>query len=251
MSNEEIESLISGNPEVFAGLTNNLADYKEAKQNKLQSNLVQLNRKIHNSTEKISSIMNSVVKEERDRTEGYYVIGLNIMSVLDYLFKNTSNTNKKNNKTKNYKSQFKKLGEFINVNKDEIDYLKPKLLKQSQNNSSNITNNTTIKNLATRSTKFNNAGKISPVGLLTMTRTLFMTKKTEKQWLKVVYLLELIFNNVGRIQHLNREEFFSQKTPLDLELIAELEEIYNTQDIFDVNKGGINTEAYEFYSKQD
>ena len=247
MSNEEIESLISENPEVFAGVANNLADYKEAKQNKLESNLVQLNRKIHNSTEKISSIMDSVVKQERDRTEGYYVIGLNIMGVLDYLFKNTSNTNT----NKNYKSKFKKLGEFINVNPDEIDYLKPKLLKQSQNNSSNITNNTTIKNLAIRSTKFNNAGKISPASLLTMTRTLFMTKKNENQWLKVVYLLELIFNNVGRIQYLNREEFFSQKTPLDLELIAELEEIYNTQDIFDVNKGGINTEAYEFYSRQD
>ena len=191
--------------------------------------------------------MDSVVKQERDRTEGYYVIGLNIMGVLDYLFKNTSNTNT----NKNYKSKFKKLGEFINVNPDEIDYLKPKLLKQSQNNSSNITNNTTIKNLAIRSTKFNNAGKISPASLLTMTRTLFMTKKNENQWLKVVYLLELIFNNVGRIQYLNREEFFSQKTPFDLELIAELEEIYNTQDIFDVNKGGINTEAYEFYSRQD
>ena len=251
MTNEEIEALIQNNPDMFANITKDFKAYQTAKNNaetaKLEQEVVQLDKKIKNSSQTISSIMDHITQQEKDRTSGYYVIGINIPAILNYLFKNTSpNTNSK----KSYKKRFQEIGEYYDVNPDEIDMLKPRLIEQSKRLGNTISNNTKFENVAALSKEYNTSGNITPAGLLQMTRMLFQSKKDEKQWLRVVELIELIYNNVGKFQDLTREEFFNQKTPIGLDLITELGEIYNTQHIFTDGKSSVSGEAYEFYSRQ-
>lgn len=263
MTNNELETLIKNNPNLLNNLTKN--NKKNENIAKLEKELFNLDKKIHNSGEKISSIMNHIGKQEKSRTDGYYVIGLNIAKMLSYLFNNTSNnkkfnnkkfnnininiTKKKSNNINNYKKRFNQFGEYINVNHDKIDYFNQKILNESKTLANTINNNTSLKNIAIYGKIYNTTGKITPNGLLKMTRLLFKMKRNEKQWLKVVDLLELLYNNVGQYQNLTRDEFFDQKTPLDIELILELEEIYNTQHIFQ-NNTGISQDIYEYYSRK-
>jgi hypothetical protein len=252
MTNEEIEALIEDNPKIFGNLSDNLKEYKNAKNEaetaKLEQEVAQLDKKIKNSSKTMSSIMKHIEQQGKERTDGYYIIGVNIPAVLNYLFKNTSSDNTNSNNS--YKKRFRKLGEYYNVNPDEIDYLKPRMIEKSKQLADSINNDTQLDNIAGLSKEYNTSGNITPTGLLKMTRLLFQTKKDEKQWLRVVELMELIFNNIGKYQDLTREEFFNQKTPIGLDLITELEEIYNTQHIFTGGKSTVDGDAYEFYSKQ-
>jgi hypothetical protein len=243
MSNEELESLISNNPDIFGGIQDTLKDFKENKDKletaELEKSVFNLDKKIKNSSEKISSIMNHINKNQRERTEGYYIIGFNIHKILNYLFKNSKTET--NNK-------YKAIGEYVNVDPDKINMLKPRFITKAKNLSNKITNKTTLKNIIVLSEDYNSNRKITPNGLLTMTRYLFANKKDETQWLKVVELMEIIYRNIGEFQSLSREEFFEEKTPISLDVILELEEIFNTQHIFQ-DKPTITQEVYEFYSR--
>ena len=253
MTNEEIEALIQGNPKIFGNLTDNLKEYKNAKNEaetaQLEQEVAQLDKKIKNSSKTMSSIMDHITQQETNRTNGYYVIGVNIPAILNYLFKNTPSNETSANKN-SYKKRFRKIGEYYDVNPDEIDYLKPRMIEQSKQLADPITNDTKLENIAGLSKDYNTSGNITPAGLLQMTRLLFQTKRDEKQWLRVVELMELIYSNVGKYQDLTREEFFEQKTPIGLDLITELEEIYNTQHIFMDGKSIVDGDAYEFYTRQ-
>lgn len=251
MTDEELDTLLAKNPELFKDLEKDLANPTYKNTSILENNNDMPTNQMKNSSKKISTILNTIAQQARERTDGYYIIGVNIMNVLDELFKSTTLANEKqNNQVLNYKSKFKKIGEFVNVNPDEVEFMKPLMSRQSSNIVNNITNNMSLLNIAKKSSKFDNVGNITPEGLLNMTRMMFDIKKSEKQWLRIAKLLEVIYDNVGRIQDLTRKDFFSQKTPLEIDLIKELEEIYTTQDIFKPSVE-LDSDAYNFYSMAD
>jgi len=73
-------------------------------------------------------------------------------------------------------------------------------------------------------------GKITPFGLLVMTRMLFKYRKSNAQWVRVATILELIYKYLGH--NTERELFFKSKDEISVMSLMDLEEFYNTDHIF-------------------
>ena len=73
-------------------------------------------------------------------------------------------------------------------------------------------------------------GKITPFGLLIMTRMLYKYKYNNSQWFRVATVLELIYKNLGN--NMTRENYFKNNNEISIIALMELEEFYNTDHIF-------------------
>ena len=76
--------------------------------------------------------------------------------------------------------------------------------------------------------------KITPYGLLVMTRMLYKYRKSNAQWFRVATILELIYKYLGLNQP--REGFFNTKYEIPIYSLMDLEEFYNTDHIFMTDK---------------
>ena len=184
------------------------------------------------------------------RTQGSFLVGVNINNLFNEftsISKQLNNTgNGKNNKTKKNNSMkanvfidsetiFKKIGEYVNVDFDNIldkkmgfrgsaTPLLPELT---------LTNNSTFYDVVKESVKYADTGygsNITPFGLLIMTRMLYKYRKNNSQWIRVATILELIYKYFGDDQ--TREDFFKNRDDISILSLIELEEFYNTDHIF-------------------
>ena len=91
-------------------------------------------------------------------------------------------------------------------------------------------------------------GKITPLGLLIMTRMLYKYRSSNAQWFRVATVLELIYKYLGN--SMQREQYFKTNNEIPIMSLMELEEFYNTDHIFmsekELNKFKSDLEFYKY-----
>lgn len=190
-----------------------------------------------------SDLLMDDLKREVERTQGSFLIGVNILK----LFKDFKNIispdqtlqeleKKKKEKKLTSNEVFNKYGEFLDQDYEEI--LKSKL---GYRNTSGIQHlpelkldeKSTFDEIIDESKEYadiGNKGKITPYGLLIMTRMLYKYKKNDAQWIRVATVLELIYKFLGGNQ--SRQHFFNSRDEIPILALLDLEEFYNTDHIF-------------------
>ena len=184
------------------------------------------------------------------RTQGSFLVGVNINNLFNEfksISKQINNTgNGKNNKTKKNNSMkanvfidsekiFKNIGEYVNVDFDNILDKKMGFRGSATPLLPELTlkNNSTFYDVINESVKYADTGygsNITPFGLLIMTRMLYKYRKNNSQWIRVATILELIYKYFGDDQ--TREDFFKNRDDISILSLIELEEFYNTDHIF-------------------
>lgn len=181
------------------------------------------------------------------RTQGSFLVGVNLNNLYNTFSKIIKNINTRNNSKTQKKPNtpantfidsdtiFKQIGEFINVDFDKT--LEHKMgfrgSDVSQLPEIQITNNSTFYDIIKESKKYADTGygnNITPAGLLIMTRMLYKYRKNNEQWIRVATILELIYKYFGNAE--TREEFFKNTNDISILSLMELEEFYNTDHIF-------------------
>ena len=176
------------------------------------------------------------------RTQGSFLVGLNISNLFNTFRDMVVDSEKKEYKRRNTRmlksnpdSIFNKIGEWVDVDFETI--LDKKLgyrgsdiplLPEKQ-----LTDYSTFHEILTESKKYSDRGfngKITPLGLLMMTRMLYKYRNSNAQWFRVATVLELIYKYLGG--SLKREDYFKNNDEISLMALMELEEFYNTDHIF-------------------
>ena len=202
---------------------------------------------------------NESQKWEHKKEDGYYFVGANISSLFDTISQlsqilpsstqstktdnNTTILNTNNNITRHKKAVkrskkiYNKIGEFIDADYDEsiIDsvgfrndsglILKPEV---------ELDDISSMREILAEAKKYNGhqvIRKITPFGLLKMTRILSKYRKSDNQWIRVATTCELIYKYLSQL-HISRNDFFQSQNELPIEALLELEEFYNTDHIF-------------------
>lgn len=189
-----------------------------------------------------SDLLMDDIKREVKRTQGSFLIGVNLLKLFQD-FKKIINpdttlqekeTQKTDKKTSN--EVFKKYGEFLDQDYEEI--LKSKLGFRDSSGISHLPElkldeTSTFDEIIDESKEYADIGykgKITPFGLLIMTRMLYKYKKNEEQWIRVATVLELIYKFLGGNQ--SRQHFFNSRDEIPILALLDLEEFYNTDHIF-------------------
>ena len=191
-----------------------------------------------------SDLVSEDILRDMKRTQGSFLVGVNLsnlfnefrkMIVDDETGKSIQNKSKKNNS----ETTFKKVGEWIDVDFDKILDRKMgyrgsdiPLLPENE-----LTENSSFYEVIDESKKYADTGfdgKITPLGLLIMTRMLYKYRKNNAQWIRVATILELIYKYFAKGQP--REEFFKNKDDIPIMALMDLEEFYNTDHIFMTEK---------------
>jgi hypothetical protein len=186
-------------------------------------------------------ISEDIIKDMR-KTQGSFLVGVNIANLFNTFRDMVVDNEKKAYKHKNTKmlksnpdSIFKKIGEWVDVDFESILDKKlgyrgsdVPLLPEKQ-----LTDYSTFHEILTESKKYSDRGfngKITPLGLLIMTRMLYKYRNSNAQWFRVATVLELIYKYLGG--SLKRSDFFKNNDEISLMALMELEEFYNTDHIF-------------------
>ena len=197
-----------------------------------------------------SDLINEKNLRNMKRTQGSFLVGVNINNLFKAftsISKQLNNTgNGKNNKTKKNNSMkanvfidsekiFKNIGEYVNVDFDNILDKKMGFRGSATPLLPELTlkNNSTFYDVINESVKYADTGygsNITPFGLLIMTRMLYKYRKNNSQWIRVATILELIYKYFGDDQ--TREDFFKNRDDISILSLIELEEFYNTDHIF-------------------
>ena len=197
-----------------------------------------------------SDLINEKNLRNMKRTQGSFLVGVNINNLFNEfksISKQLNNTgNGKNNKTKKNNSMkanvfidsekiFKNIGEYVNVDFDNILDKKMGFRGSATPLLPELTlkNNSTFYDVINESVKYADTGygsNITPFGLLIMTRMLYKYRKNNSQWIRVATILELIYKYFGDDQ--TREDFFKNRDDISILSLIELEEFYNTDHIF-------------------
>lgn len=190
---------------------------------------------------KFSDLIDEKTLREMKRTQGSFFVGLNLSNLFNELkkiitYEDMNNNNKrKANAKKTNNNTFKKVGEWVNQDFEQVlidkmgyrDSDVPLLPERELNEYS------TFYDIINESKKYFNSGfdgKITPIGLLLMTRMLYKYKKNNSQWVRVATVLELIYKYLGTGQ--TREQFFNSRVEIPVISLMELEEFYNTDHLF-------------------
>ncbi len=202
-------------------------------------------------TSSVGFVFSDLLKDDLERlvqrTQGSFLIGVNLIKLFKEFSKiinpdQTLRSLEANKKTKKNTSNevFKKYGEFLDQDYEEI--LKTKL---GYRNSSGVAHlpelkldeTSTFDEIIDESKSYADIGykgKITPYGLLIMTRMLYKYKKNEAQWIRVATVLELIYKFLGGTQ--SRQHFFNSRDEIPILALLDLEEFYNTDHIFMIPK---------------
>ena len=225
---------------------------KESLEQKKKNNNNKEKEKLLKEGYVFSDLMDEDILREMKRTQGSFFVGVNLSNLFNE-FRSIVNRNTKNssgnrsvnssgnvssNDTKNSNETFRRVGEWV-----DVDFEKTLKNKMGFRNSDisllpelSLTDASTFTNIVKESKIYANTGfdgKITPKGLLTMTRMLFKYKKSNAQWLRVATVLELIYKYLGTTQ--SRENFFKTTAEIPILALMEIEEFYNTDHIFMTN----------------
>jgi hypothetical protein len=191
-----------------------------------------------------SDLISEEILKDMKRTQGSFLVGVNLSNLFNE-FRNMFDDSKKKetqkpgipNKSENI---FKKVGEWVDVNFDEV--LNKKMGFRGSDvpllPENDLTEYSTFYEIIEESKKFADQsgfnGKITPYGLLMMTRMLFKYRKNNAQWIRVATILELIYKYLGGNQQ--KEIFFNSRDNIPIMSLMDLEEFYNTDHIFMTEK---------------
>ena len=195
-----------------------------------------------------SDLISEEILHDMKRTQGSFFVGVNLANLFNSFQDQviTEDDTKQTDQTQNpflkkdSDSVFKKVGEWVNVDFNKIKEKKLgfrgsdiPLLPELK-----LTNYSTFYEIIDESKKYATSSgfdnKITPYGLLIMTRMLFKYRSSNAQWYRVATILELIFKYLGVNQ--TRELFFNTKYEIPIMSLMELEEFYNTDHIFMTEK---------------
>jgi len=207
-----------------------------------------------------SNLINEELLKEMKHTQGSFFVGINLSNLFNEFHtmiaddkpdnknltidelkmqKNIANKEKdKANKEmkKNPENIFNKFGEWVDV---DFDYVLDKKLGFRGSDvpllpEVNLSDYSTFYEILGESTKYSTKsgfdGKITPYGLIMMTRMLFKYKNNNAQWLRVATVLELIYKYLNT--NMSRKDYFNTKDEIPIRALIELEEFYNTDHIF-------------------
>jgi hypothetical protein len=190
-----------------------------------------------------SPLISEQLIKDMKRTQGSFFVGVNISNLLNTFRDMIVDTEKKGYKPKttskmlksNPDSIFNKIGEWVDVDFENILDKKMgfrgsdiPLLPEKQ-----LTDYSTFYEILAESKKYSDRGfngKITPYGLLIMTRMLYKYRNSNSQWFRVATVLELIFKYLGG--SISREAYFKNNDEISLMSLMDLEEFYNTDHIF-------------------
>lgn len=190
---------------------------------------------------KFSDLIDEKTLREMKQTQGSFFVGLNLANLFSEFKKMityedmNNNEKRKADMKKSHNDTFKRVGEWVDqdfeqVLRDKMGYRDseiPLLPEEALDESS------TFYDIIDESRKYFNTGfdgKITPMGLLLMTRMLYKYKKSTTQWVRVATVLELIYKYLGKGQ--SKEQFFSSRIDIPVISLMELEEFYNTDHLF-------------------
>ena len=192
-----------------------------------------------------SDLISEEILHDMKRTQGSFFVGVNLVNLFNSFQDQviTEDDTKKSKSPflkKDSDSIFKKVGEWVDVDFNKIKEHKLgfrgsdlSLLPEIK-----LTNYSTFYEIIDESKKYATKSgfdnKITPYGLLVMTRMLFKYRKSNAQWYRVATILELIFKYLGVNQ--TREYFFNTKYEIPIMSLMDLEEFYNTDQIFMTEK---------------
>ena len=184
-----------------------------------------------------SDLISEGILRDMRKTQGSFLIGVNLNNLFN-TFREMIVSEEKGKKTSrlvNSNNIFKKTGEYVNVDFDKIldkkmgfrgSYIS--MLPEQE-----LNENASFYEIITESKKYADMGlngKITPYGLLIMTRMLYKYRRNNAQWIRVATVLELIYKYLGGNE--SRINFFKEKTDIPIISLMDLEEFYNTDHIF-------------------
>ena len=192
-----------------------------------------------------SDLISEEILHEMKRTQGSFFVGVNLSNLFNG-FQDRIISDEKSNQTKTTLGEkdpdkiFKNVGEWIDVDFNKIKETKMgfrgsdiTLLPENK-----LTKYSTFYEIIDESKKYATTSgfddKITPYGLLVMTRMLYKYRKSNAQWFRVATILELIYKYLGLNQ--SREGFFNTKYEIPIYSLMDLEEFYNTDHIFMTDK---------------
>ena len=184
-----------------------------------------------------SDLISEDILRDMKKTQGSFLVGVNLSNLFNE-FRNMikdDEKGKKNPKLNDSEDIFKRVGEYVNVDFEKILDQKmgfrgsdiPLLPEQE------LTENSSFYEVINESKKYADRGyngKITPLGLLIMTRMLYKYRKNNAQWIRVATILELIYKYFGDGQ--NRGDFFKGREEIPIISLMDLEEFYNTDHLF-------------------
>ena len=188
-----------------------------------------------------SDLISEDILRDMKRTQGSFLVGVNLSNLFSEFRNMITDDEKgkiKGNKTAKITDSediFKRVGEYVNVDFEKILDRKMgyrgsdiPLLPEKE-----LTENSSFYEVINESKKYADrgyGGKITPMGLLIMTRMLYKYRKNNAQWIRVATILELIYKYFGDGQQ--RVEFFKNRDDIPVMSLMDLEEFYNTDHIF-------------------
>jgi hypothetical protein len=184
-----------------------------------------------------SDLISEDILRDMKKTQGSFLVGVNLSNLFNEFRSmiKDDERQKKSSKLTNSEDIFKRVGEYVNVDFEKILDKKmgyrgsdvPLLPEQE------LTENSSFYEVIHESKKYADMGyngKITPFGLLIMTRMLYKYRKNNAQWIRVATILELIYKYFGNGQ--NRVDFFKNRDEISIMSLMDLEEFYNTDHIF-------------------
>ena len=189
-----------------------------------------------------SPLISEEIIKDMKRTQGSFLVGVNISNLFNTFRNMIVNSEKKAYKNRNTTmlksnpdSIFNRIGEWIDVDFNTILDKKlgyrgsdiPLLPEQE------LTDYSTFHEILIESKKYSDRGyngKITPLGLLMMTRMLYKYRNSNAQWFRVATVLELIYKYLGG--SMARQDYFKTNDEISIMALTELEEFYNTDHIF-------------------
>ena len=210
--------------------------------------------------------INLQYKNQNVENEGMFLIGVNILKIIDLMkkeavetsisydfpgkYKNEEERQKDIEKLKKMREESKLVkkdiketdsidffGEFIDIDKefdlvnDEIFSLNSEIAAVKLNPEAVLDKESNIKEILEESKKYKYEKRnITPKGLLNMAKMLYKNRKNMLQWLRVVSLIDIIYKYTNKGE--TREQFFKSNNKLDMEFLLKLDELWKTDFIF-------------------
>ena len=166
--------------------------------------------------------------------EGYYLVGLDIGSFIQYVSNMFDKIVDKEEMSEKDSNTVKQFGEYVDQDYEQIiadiegirdvEITRPLLPEKY------LGEKATLENITREAKKYSVSSKITPKGLYKLCSILSKYKKTEIQWLRIASLLEIIYQYSDVKQ--SRDDFFSSTYPLSISYLREAEEFWKAEHIF-------------------
>jgi hypothetical protein len=209
-----------------------------------------------------SDLANKGLLDEMKRTQGSFLVGVNLINLFNDFGKMIATDDE--NKLKNIQLKPEEMKARYG-NSTGMDYEKALDVNMGYRGTDvqqmpelELDDYSSFNEILSQAGKFTDSpyriySKITPNGLLQMTRMLFKYRKNNAQWLRVATVLQLIYQYIGKGQ--TREQFFNSTDEIPIKALMELEEFYNTDQMFmteqDLIKFKQNLQYYKYSSEEN